>query len=78
MAVCAGMGAWQNAHGLGLDRMSKVTNSFPVWLLEKVVPPRRERERGNWFGRAIDKFSFSLIGSAFFERTKKCSELISN
>lgn len=45
MAVCAGMVAWQNAHGLGFDGMSKVTNSFPVWVTGKGgTTEERERE----------------------------------
>lgn len=34
-AVCAGMVVRQNTQGLGLDWMSKVTNSFPTWVTGK-------------------------------------------
>lgn len=37
----------------------------------------RNEKRTN-LGREVDKFSFSLMGSAFWERTKKFFELISN
>ena len=45
------------------------------------MPPRKNRERNEkrtGLGKAVDKFGFRLIGSAFLEGTKKFFELISN